>query len=481
MRRHYLVFFSIACATPLAFADVPPCKKVPTAVNDSLSPDAGPRVEEGLKDIVPLGGGAKGETFLATDTDGKRYVFKKARYSKSLEHEAGVARVAGRIGVGPKTEYLGERGLMRMELLEGAMDLPTFQQSAVYRLMTPAERETWTRNFLADANKKLQALHKAGYVHFDIKPENLLILPKARGGSHLRPEIKIIDYGGAFSTKEMEAYNSAKPADREHLEVHFTPLYADKNLAQQSGLSSSQDQYALLRIVEDLFAPPGQATLNGPHWLANAGVRPPSTWGEAQPPLFAKSPELQAMRALLNHPAKPKTQNPNVDELLRLATVDPKSAEAATSKKSFWQLMKGEVAAMPAQDLVQVAFTSPEVLKALETSNPQLPDVLLAGLKENLPGYQTLWEKNFDRKADAPIRNLGFTNSPYDIQFTLVTDYLKKLPTKGWVKPPSPPTPPPFEGPQASATNIAFYAEDLAKYLASPPIRERIERVRAPQ
>jgi len=100
-------------------------------------------------------------------------------------------------------------------------------------------RETWL-TLLSQVAQALDALHKRGYLHGDVKPENILIQIDAEG----RPSARLADFGLASSTPDLS---------------HGTPDYLAPEQVrcwqnpQECTVDGRADQYALALVAYELL------------------------------------------------------------------------------------------------------------------------------------------------------------------------------------------------------------------------------------
>ncbi len=161
------------------------------------------------KIVTTIGSGGSGEVFVAVDTlnNDRRIAFKilhsQADSSTQEEHTfwAEVSVLAnlhhpnvirmfdfGRITSSDDPRFL-QRRFFTMELIEGT------NLAAWYSTVSASPKRAHLLNaVIMQALSALYYIHRAGIIHFDIKPENILILEQTEQGF---PSTKVMDFGFA--------------------------------------------------------------------------------------------------------------------------------------------------------------------------------------------------------------------------------------------------------------------------------------------
>lgn len=199
-----------------------------------------------------VGSGGDGTVYLANDERTRRQVaikvydslvgYERDHIAETIDREAAVtSQVAGpylvqviahgiaRARGGRQTAY------MVMEYLEGE-SLRSFMQrypdGVPFALGYPIFRRIL---------QAVSAIHKAGYVHLDLKPENIrLITPSLKG---LEPAVKIYDFGNTRPVEQADSIGDKA-----------TPLYASPELCQRlPGLGYHSDVYSLGILFYEFF------------------------------------------------------------------------------------------------------------------------------------------------------------------------------------------------------------------------------------
>ncbi|MFO0728197.1 MAG: serine/threonine-protein kinase [Myxococcota bacterium] len=177
---------------------------------------------------------------------------------------------------------------MAMELLAG----PTLSELArpSRRLAPPKIAEIVRQTCLG-----LGAAHRLGFIHRDLKPKNLMIVPV--DGNAEEQRVKILDFGLVRPLEDKEARLTVAG------QVFGTPAYMSPEQIQDGTIDARTDLYALGIIIYELLS--GKAPFTGPmsevfkkHMSLSA---PPladrSGLGELAQVLMAKSPSARPASA----------------------------------------------------------------------------------------------------------------------------------------------------------------------------------------
>jgi len=194
-----------------------------------------------------IGTGGMGEVWRATDTNlgrdvaikllkpeyaddpvNRRRFDSEARHAAALHH----AHVVGVYDVG---EMPTASGLMRpylvMELVDGK---PLSELIRDGRPLDPAV----VRDLLGQAGDALAAAHRAGIVHRDVKPANLLVTPDR--------QVKVSDFGIARAASSSAITSTGQ--------VMGTPQYLSPEQARGETATSASDVYALGVVAFECLA-----------------------------------------------------------------------------------------------------------------------------------------------------------------------------------------------------------------------------------
>ncbi|MBK6519825.1 MAG: protein kinase [Polyangiaceae bacterium] len=221
--------------------------------------------------VALLGRGGMGEVYEAEDTLLKRRValkllpaggdhearvrmMREARSAAAFEHPNVVTLFdAGIVGEGTPEEQT----YIAMELVRG-----TTLRARVGDLSVPlARRVRW----LVDAASALGAAHKAGLVHRDVKPDNVMLKEDGR--------IKVLDFGVAKrqdasvdASAPTEVPSQSDPSLTGRGGFVGTPRYASPEQLRGEPLDGRSDQYAWAVMAYELVS--GKAPFDAPDGVA---------------------------------------------------------------------------------------------------------------------------------------------------------------------------------------------------------------------
>ncbi|WP_110180873.1 protein kinase domain-containing protein [Nocardioides solisilvae] len=217
----------------------------------------------------------------------------EARHAAALSH-AGIAAVYDFGEAGAADGSGAPRPYLVMELVEGQ------PLSALLRSGTPLDPEA-TRELLAQVGDALGAAHRAGIVHRDVKPANLLVTPDRR--------VKVTDFGIARAAEGMALTQTGQ--------VMGTPQYLSPEQAEGGRATPASDVYSLGVVAFECLAGRRPFEADSPVATALAHLRQPvpELPGDVPAPLaavvrraLAKKPEDRfadgaALAAALRDPA----------------------------------------------------------------------------------------------------------------------------------------------------------------------------------
>jgi hypothetical protein len=254
-----------------------------------------------------------------------------------------------------------------MELIDG-LDLR--RELTAKRTLAPAEAVRYGRELL----RGLAAVHEAGIVHRDVKPENLLV-----DSSGDQPHIKLTDFGIARLTYGGSLTRLSS--------VIGTPEYIAPEIADHDAATSAADLYSTGIVLYEMLA--GRTPFAGGHALAvlhrHLTMEPPPIQ-DAPPRLWALIESL-----LAKDPAQRPRSAAEVEAALAeialslngLPALAPMAApEFVPARRRVTPRQETEVARLPTQD-VAPAITAEGAVAANEADTMLRPD---PGYRQRPPG-----------------------------------------------------------------------------------------------
>ena len=265
--------------------------------------------------VSPLASGGMGGVFLASHVRTGERVALKVVDPRFADHAEVVSRLFGERAVSARASH---PGLVEIRATgKSSDDLPYLVMEYLdgETLANACERgglEVDTTIVLgAQLAAALAALHDAGVIHCDVKPENVLVLDD--GGA---PRVKVIDFGVARFTDE-------PPPDE--ASIAGTPAYMAPEQWRGRPVPAS-DVYALGCVLFELLTgdPPFDGSL--PQLMAlHLEQRPPRpSWLRAGVPAAL---ERIVLRALTKDPALRPTMRELAAELAELAVELPRPGD----------------------------------------------------------------------------------------------------------------------------------------------------------
>ncbi|WP_438028043.1 serine/threonine-protein kinase [Sorangium sp. So ce233] len=210
-----------------------------------------------------------------------------------------------------------------VEALDRAGDTPCFAMELLVGLDL-ADTLTFARSLVparavrvaADLAAGLEAAHRAGVIHRDVKPENVFLVHAADG----REIVKLLDFGLSFIQDQ--------GADASLLSrVVGTPEYMAPEQAHGAPAAPTADVYSLGIVLYEMLA--GRVPFQGPYpaIAAKHGREPPPPLHRLHPGLLM-SRELDAVvrRALVKDP---RGRFPSMAELQQALLATPEASAGA--------------------------------------------------------------------------------------------------------------------------------------------------------
>jgi eukaryotic-like serine/threonine-protein kinase len=184
--------------------------------------------------LSPIGAGGMGEVWRARDTRLDRVVaikFSQAQFTDRFEREARAIAALNHPNIGQIYD-VGENYIV-MEFVEGD---PVRPPDTVRKLLDIAVQ-------IADG---LAAAHKAGFIHRDLKPDNILLTKEGRA--------KILDFGLAKQAEASAGETTRTIAITDPGSVLGTVAYMSPEQARGQELDARSDQFSFGLILYELAA-----------------------------------------------------------------------------------------------------------------------------------------------------------------------------------------------------------------------------------
>lgn len=264
-----------------------------------------------------LGDGGMGEVFLAEHQRlGRRVALKRlrdrfAKNRKAVKRFVDEAWAIGQIqhrNIVKVTDFvLGENDVYYiMELLEGQTLAAALKKRGA---LPPA----YAMHIAREVAAALSAVHTKGFVHGDIKPSNIFLVPTPAGGD----TVKLLDFGIASLMHDDTESDESSAAQL------VTPVYMSPEQANRQSTTGAADLYSLGSVLYHMLAgtPPFEAATFAEYVYKHTQ--------EPAPPLRRSAPrdqrlsrELEAvvMRCLEK---KPTDRFPNAQKLLDALVTTP--------------------------------------------------------------------------------------------------------------------------------------------------------------
>ncbi|WP_437969640.1 serine/threonine-protein kinase [Sorangium sp. So ce260] len=271
-----------------------------------------------------LGSGGVGHVYLA-DRTGRPHAAAPSRVAvKVLRAELRddpllVARFEREAGAASRVRH---PNVLCVEAIERAGDTPCFAMELLVgldladtlsfsRFLVPARAV----RIAADLAAGIEATHRAGVIHRDVKPENVFLVHAADG----REIVKLLDFG--FSFIEGQSEGALLPR------VVGTPEYMAPEQAQGAPAAPAADVYSLGIMLYEMLA--GRVPFQGPYpaIAEKHGREPPPPLHRLHPGLLM-SRELDAVvrKALVKDP---RGRFPSMAELRQALLATPEASAGA--------------------------------------------------------------------------------------------------------------------------------------------------------
>ncbi|WP_437319220.1 serine/threonine-protein kinase [Sorangium sp. So ce385] len=247
-----------------------------------------------------LGSGGVGHVYLADRTGRPREAAPSRVALKVLRAELRddpllVARFEREADAASRVRH---PNVLRVEALERAGDAPCFAMELLVGLDL-ADTLSFTRSLVparavriaADLAAGLEAAHRAGVIHRDVKPENVFLVHAADG----REIVKLLDFGFSFIAGQGEGALSPR--------VVGTPEYMAPEQAQGAPAAPAADVYSLGIMLYEMLA--GRVPFQGAYpAIAEKHAREPPPPPHRLHPGLLMSRELDAVvrKALVKDP-----------------------------------------------------------------------------------------------------------------------------------------------------------------------------------
>lgn len=251
--------------------------------------------------LTRIGAGGMGVVYRAWDHVAEAYVVVKSPHRAMLADERAIARFEREMeamrrtrheAVVPVIDFGSVRGFPYavMPYLAGGS---LARRRPVRRGRPAAAASATLRHWLTDIADALDQVHAAGFVHRDVKPDNILF--DGRGEPHLG------DFGIATFVRQTESRGEGSaswPVEPGLTAVGHaigTPEYMAPEVIAGHGVDGRADQYALAVVVHEWLAgePPFTAATAAEILLAHMAAVPPR--------LAATRPELPTSLAAAVH------------------------------------------------------------------------------------------------------------------------------------------------------------------------------------
>lgn len=355
-------------------------RRIPPAAIDSDDPLIGKLLAGRYAIERRLGQGGMGAVYLATQALVERKVVVKVMRSDTDADEVvrgrflREARAASRV-THPNVITIYDFGYtdegmayLVMELVDGP---------SLADIMEADERLPWRRaaSVVAQAARALEAAHRAGIVHRDIKPGNVMLTTND-DGTEL---VKVLDFGVARVQDSGDARLTRTGA------VMGTPAYMAPEQVAGREVGPQADIYALAAMLFDLVT--GQLPFDGKNvtdvLLKHLSAQPPTMRSVATDIDVPEALEALVARCMAKAPGdRPQSAGAVAAELERIASGQGAQPPAATPTVNALALeVTGEAPSSPSGGVDVVAPAAIPV----ETAVPTVDPVAVASVTKDAP------------------------------------------------------------------------------------------------
>ena len=246
-----------------------------------------------------LGSGGMGEVFLAEQLSTGRKAAIKILHTHTAAHSEPTVRFFGH-----EVRALARLNHPNVAQVYDAITAGDF----LYIAMEYVEGETLrsrllrerslgvdeVRRILREAGTGLGSAHQLGIIHRDVKPENIMLLPRESKGA----SVKLLDFGIAI-LDDRDAMDNVTGAGM----MAGTPSYMSPEQIRASQLTASSDVYSLGVVAYEMLTGSNPFLDHSPYEVArkHLSLAPPRP-GEAAPGI-PQEMEAAVMRALEKDPA----------------------------------------------------------------------------------------------------------------------------------------------------------------------------------
>jgi eukaryotic-like serine/threonine-protein kinase len=283
--------------------------------------------------VEPLGQGGMGSVYLAErlpdELEVAIKIVRPEHAGNPTTHERFLREVRTTVAIqSPHVVQIFDSGMspdgrayLVMERLEG--------ESLTERLRRPPSlRSVEALHVARDVAYALEAAHKTGVIHRDLKPDNIFI---CRDGT-----VKVVDFGIAKAFAQDERRAVSEPSLTEAHRVVGTPVYMSPEVISKEGLSPASDLYSLgVILYETMVGEPPFYEKDAIGTMYRHLHEEPRRLREVDPRLEIPGALETLVRDLLTKDPKERPSDAGeiarrIDAIMRIAS-DPRSQQAAAT------------------------------------------------------------------------------------------------------------------------------------------------------